>query len=203
MTTTKETVLVPKIDIQRIEITVVGDTPLICHRWSEKAKKEMRDKNQKNAKTAKEAQDPEQEYRESLYELPGGGYGFIAAAFKLAAVSACRYVDGAKMTEARGGFHVVGELLPIYGSEPVMREDMVRVGMGTASLRYRGAFNEWWTSVPVVYNSKFFKPAQIVNLFAQAGFGVGVGDWRAEKNGSYGRFHVATQKEMKAFGLMP
>lgn len=71
-----------------------------------------------------------------------------------------------------------------------MRQDMVRVGMGTADVRFRGEFTAWATTLSVTYNAKSLSPEQIVNLFNLAGFGVGVGEWRPEKDGSYGRFHV-------------
>jgi len=178
-----------------MDITLIGDSALISHRWSEKAKKEMLDKQMKVAKTAKQAKDPEQDYRDSLYIDPDGGYGFPCVAFKAAAVGACRFVDGIKMTEARGAFHVVGELAHIDG-EPEMREDMVRVGMGTADIRYRGEFKTWRTILTVAYNADAISTGQIINLFNLAGFGVGVGEWRPEKDGSYGRFHVAQEGEL-------
>lgn len=187
-------VQLPPIDIRHMTIDVVGDSPLISHKWSEKAKKQMLDKQMKKAKTAKEAKDPEQDYRESLYEHPDGGYGFPCVAFKAAAVSACRFSDGMKMTEARGAFHVDGELAKIEG-EPEMREDMVRVGMGTADIRYRGQFPTWRTTLLISYNASSISPEQIMNLMNLAGFGVGVGEWRPEKDGSYGRFHVAKGNE--------
>ena len=31
----------------------------------------------------------------------------------------------------------------IIGPDPIMREDMVRVGMGTADIRYRAEFRDW------------------------------------------------------------
>lgn len=185
---------VPRIDVRQMEITLVGDSPLISHKWSDKAKKEMLDKQMKKAKTAKEAKDPEQDFRASLYVHPDGGYGFPAVAFKAAAVSACRFTD-VKMTEARGAFHVNGELAQIEGGEPVMREDMVRIAMGTADIRYRGEFREWRTTLTISYNASALSPAQIVNLMNLAGFGVGVGEWRPEKDGPYGRFHVATDAD--------
>lgn len=187
---------VPKVRIGTLRVTVIGDSPLIVHRWSEKAKKEILDKQMKKAKSKKEAKDPEAQYRESLYEYPGGGYGFPAVGFKSAAVSACRFADGVKMTEARGAFHVVGEMVKIDG-KPVMREDMVRVGMGTADIRYRGEFKTWKAALDVRYNENALSPEQIINLLNTAGFGVGVGEWRPEKNGSYGMFHVATSKEVE------
>jgi hypothetical protein len=115
-------------------------------------------------------------------------------AFKAAAVGACRFTDGLKMTEARGAFHVDGELAKIEG-EPTMREDMVRVGMGTADIRYRGEFQSWRTTLEISYNADAISIGMIVNLFNLAGFGVGVGEWRPEKDGSYGRFHVAGEGE--------
>lgn len=187
-------IVIPSIRIQRLKVTLIGDSPLICHAWSEKAKKQMLDKQMKKAKTAKEAKDPERDFKDSLYPYPGGGYGFPCVAFKSAAVGACRFSDGIKMTAARGAFHVDGELAKIEGS-PEMREDMVRVGMGTADIRYRGEFKNWRTTLTVSYNADAFSQEQIVNLFNIAGFGVGVGEWRPEKDGSYGRFHVATEKE--------
>jgi hypothetical protein len=37
-----------------------------------------------------------------------------------------------------------------------------------------------------------------VNLFNTAGFGVGIGEWRSEKDGQHGMFHVATTDELRA-----
>ena len=91
------------------------------------------------------------------------------------------------------------ELVRIEG-EPRMREDMVRIAMGTADIRYRGEFTEWRVEVPISYNADVISPAQIANLFNIAGFGVGVGEWRPQRNGSYGRFHVANEAEITQEG---
>lgn len=186
-------VQIPRIDLETVSIRLIGDSPLICHKWSDKAKQMMLDKQQKKASTGKVAKDPDQDYRDSLYTMDDGAYGFPTVAFKAAAVGACRYAD-MKMTEARGAFHIAGELIPITGT-PRMREDMVRVGMGTADIRYRGEFPEWECTLPVTFNTNAISLAQLVNLFNLAGFGVGVGEWRPEKDGSYGRFHVASAEE--------
>lgn len=182
----------PKLDLQQFVVQIVGDSPLICHAWSAKAKKAMLDKQMKKAKQAKAAKDPETDFEESLYPIDGG-YGFPAVAFKSAMVGACRFADGMKMTEARGAFHIVGEMVRIIG-EPTPREDMVRVGMGTADIRYRGEFKEWSANLTIDFNAGVISAEQIVNLLTLAGFGVGVGEWRPERNGSFGRFHVATEE---------
>lgn len=204
-------IVIPKIDVQRMQIPLVGDTGLVTHRWSEKAKKEILDKQMKKAKTAKEAKDPQRDFFESLYWLTQqppppvtpetidallaeARFGFPSVAFKAAAVTAAGDVDGAKKTEMRRRFHVDGEFVEIVGT-PIMRTDMVRVGMGTADIRFRGMFPAWRTTISVSYNASAISPAQIVNLFNLAGFGVGVGEWRPEKDGQFGRFHVATDAD--------
>lgn len=203
----------PALNIGLMEVTLVGDSPLIVHAWSEKAKKEMLDKQMKKAKPAKEAKDPQADFEASMYRLSDGGYGFPSVAFKNAAVTAGTSVAGLTKIQARQAFHIMGEdvdiagafdgsksrvnLARIDGDDPTMREDMVRVGMGTADLRYRPEFKEWSTKILVRYNRNVLSESQILNLLNTAGFAVGVGEWRPEKDGQYGMFHVATEKEQK------
>lgn len=189
----EEVVELKSIRIERINLEIEGDSALIVHAWSAKAKKEMLDKQMKKAKTAKDAKDPQRDYEEAFYRLPDGKPGFPTIAFKQAAVSAGgRFSDGLKMTELRGAFFIDGELAEIKGN-PNVREDMVRVGMGTADIRYRPEFKTWRVTLPIKYNADKISLEQLVNLFNLAGFGVGVGEWRPEKDGQYGMFHVVTK----------
>ncbi len=181
------------LQIKTVQFLLVGDSPLIVHAWSEKAKRQMLDKQMKKATKAKEAKDPEADYEACFYRTETGGYGFPTIGLKSAMVSACRFVD-MKMTEARGAFHIDGEMLAVKG-EPRPREDMVRVGMGTADIRYRPEFVAWSILAEIKYNSSVISAEQIANLLNTAGFAVGIGEWRPEKNGSYGRFHVASDGE--------
>ena len=186
----EQAVELKRINIKRVEMKIVGDSPLIVHAWAEKTKREMLDKQMKKAKTAKEAKDPQRDYEGAFYRTEDGKYGFPTVAFKSAAVSAGgRFSDGLKMTELRGSFFVEGEMTEILG-EPRMREDMVRVGMGTADIRYRPEFVKWSTTLKIKYNADAISLDQLVNIFNLAGFGVGVGEWRPEKDGQFGMFHV-------------
>lgn len=186
---------IPRLNLTTVQVMLIGDSPLICHAWSHKAKQAMLDKQMKKGRQAKEAKDPQKDFEESLYKLPDSdGYGFPAVAFKSAMVGACRFVENMKMTEARGAFHILGEMIPIDGT-PTPREDMVRVGMGTADIRHRGEFKSWRAVLDISFNQSAISTEQIVNLLNVAGFGVGIGEWRPERDGSYGRFHVATEKE--------
>jgi len=185
----RQLVEMPQFDVRYFEITLIGDSPLICHAWSEKAKREMLAKQMKKAKQAKSAKSPEQDFHDSLYHLPDGGFGFPTVAFKSAAVDACSHISGVTKVEARGAFHIDGEMVKLIG-EPTMREDMVRIGMGTADIRFRGQFMPWSTTFTVKHNNGVLSQEQIAHMFTIAGFAIGVGEWRPQKDGSYGLFHV-------------
>ncbi len=197
---------VPEMDIRTMELTLVGDSPLVVHRWSEKAKREMLEKQMKKAKSAKEAKNPEQDFLDSLYwysprpqsatmaDIKKADFGFPSIAFKAAAVDACSHVTGVTKVEARGAFHIDGDLVRIEG-RPEPREDMVRIAMGTADIRYRGMFRQWRVTLRLRYNSNLLSPSQLVHLFNTAGFAIGVGEHRPQKDGSWGMFHVARDGE--------
>lgn len=201
-------IVIPAINIQTATIKVVGDSPLIVHKWSEKAKKEILDKQMKKAKTkGHDAKDPVRDFIDSLYWLEGepeekteegfaraiqngARFGFPSVAFKAAAVAAGFRAGVTKnLVSMRGAFHIDGEFVQIHGV-PEMREDMVRVGMGVADIRYRGEFREWFAVFPVKYNASAISLEQLANLFNLGGFACGLGEWRAEKGGSYGAFHL-------------
>ena len=196
----------PALKIEQARVTLIGDSPLISHKWSDKAKKQMLDKQMKKAKQGKEAKDPWMDFCESLYwlspmpkeptedDIAAAKFGFPTVAFKAAAVDACSHVDGVTKVEARGAFHINGEFVTVEGV-PTIREDMVRIAMGTADIRYRGEFKAWRTSFVIRYNRNTLSLDQIVNLFNTAGFGIGVGEWRPQKDGSYGMFHVGGAEE--------
>lgn len=198
---------IPKMQIEEFYLKLVGDSPLIVHAWSEKAKKMMLDKQMKKATSGREAKDPFMDFCDSLYwlterpknptmeDVKKAKFGFPVIAFKAAAVDS-GYQQGVLpvKTTARGAFHIIGEFAEIEGT-PEMREDMVRIGMGTADIRYRGEFKNWSTVLCVRYNKNAMSAEQIINLFNIAGFACGVGEWRPSKDGSYGTFHVATENE--------
>ena len=83
------------------------------------------------------------------------------------------------------------DLLEIHSDPPIMREDNVKVGMGAADLRYRGEFRNWYMNIRLRYNANGVYPLeQIVNMLNAGGFGCGIGEWRTERDGVNGAFHV-------------
>jgi hypothetical protein len=191
---------IPAMDIRVVMLEIKGDSELITHAWSEKAKKEMRDKQMGRARVKKEPKDPQAEYEAAFYRLKDGTPAIRAIGLKLAAVAAASQVAGLTKVFLRGAFHIPGELLPIEGADR-MREDMVRLNGLTADLRYRPGFSSWSAKVPVRYNANVITLEQLVHLFTLAGFAVGVGEWRPEKNGDHGLFQVVSVEENPNFNL--
>ena len=182
--------------IERHNVALIGESPLIMHKWSEKAKNIMLAKQQMLATAGKQAKDPQRDFEDSIYLDRHGLPAFPSVAFKAAAVDAAITMDF-KKTNLRQSFHIDGEYVPILGSDPIPREDMVRVGMGTADIRHRAQFEPWGTILPITINVGLLSIEQLLNLFASAGFGIGVGEWRPQRDGQFGRFKVASESEQK------
>lgn len=190
-TVKEETVVIKAINFQEAIITLEGDTSYIPHKWSDDNQKKILDKETKKA-TSKGARDIKAEYKSCFYYTRDGKYGVPICAIKKAVVSAGGRFNDLVMTQLRGSFVInEGEDVAELEGEPQMRQDPVRVGNGGADIRFRPEFLKWSIRLNVKFNADKISLEQVVNLFNLAGFGVGIGDWRPEKNGQHGMFHVA------------
>ena len=211
---TTEVIEIRPIEIKKVTIHIVGDTPLIMHAWSEKAKRMMLEAQMGVAKgKKKEAKNPVDDFIRSMYWLTpmpedgtmesfeeaianGARFGFPVTAFKQAAISAAYRMGWAKdKMSMRGAFFIDSDengMIEIHSDTPEMREDMVKVGMGTADIRYRGEFKNWYADLTISYNANGqYSLENIVNIINAGGYVCGVGEWRPERDGQNGMFHVA------------
>lgn len=189
---------IPPIDVRRAIIVLASDSPLVVHAWSAKARQEILDKQMKKPRQARDAKDPDALYRECFYFTPDGKYGFPAIAFKAAAVDACSHVSDLTKVEARGAFHVDGDIVPLHDyTGPNQRQDMVRIAMGTADVRIRPEFPTWSATLNIRYNAGVLSLDQIANLFNVAGFSIGVGEHRPQRDGQWGMFHVVRAEQVE------
>ena len=208
-----EVIEIRPIEIKKVTIRIVGDTPLIMHAWNEKAKRMMLEAQMGVAKgKKKEAKNPVDDFIRSMYWLTpmpedgtmesfeeaiasGARFGFPVTAFKQAAISAAYRMGWAKdKMSMRGAFYIDGDengMIEIHSDTPEMREDMVKVGMGTADIRYRGEFKNWYADLTISYNANGqYSLENIVNIINAGGYVCGVGEWRPERDGQNGMFHV-------------
>lgn len=207
-----------EVQFKRFAIWLVGDTPLIVHAWSEKARREMLQKQVKATKGGRDVRDPEADYISSLYEMADSVYGFPAMGIKNCILSSAHKDKGIARTAVMAALWIDAEmvrtrpalagaicdmpLIRIWGEKPVMREDMVKIGSGlnkTATLSYRGQFTQWGMRVTGKFNSTVLTPEALAFLIQQAGVESGLGEWRNERRGVFGAFHLANQAEEKAW----
>lgn len=74
--TEEETMLaieIPAIEQKVFNLTIVGDSALIVHAWTEKAKKEILDKQMQKASKGKEKKNPIRDYVTSMYWIDDKG----------------------------------------------------------------------------------------------------------------------------------
>lgn len=222
-TATTEIINIRPVEMRQLVVTIQGDTPLIVHAWSEKAKRMMLEAQQKKSKgKAKEIRNPVAEFIDSMYWLTpkpntdglnevecetafnkaieaGAKFGFPAIAIKKAGNSvAYRTGDVKNQMGLRCAYGIFGEnnseFIEILTDEPpVMREDMVKIGMGTADLRYRGEFRNWSARFILKYDANGqYSLENIINTINKGGMLNGIGEWRPERDGISGTFHVVT-----------
>jgi len=193
---------ITRVGTETLLVPIVGTSPLIVHRFSEKAKRQMLDAMQ-GRKSPKQAKDPNAEYEAAFYRLKDGGFGFPALAFKAATVGGARFYQGVTMTALKQFLFIHGEegddgraLTRIEG-DPLMREDVVTVGRNGSDLRYRPQFSEWRTTLEIRYVTSALTQGSVLSLIDAGGMGVGVGEWRPEKDGDFGTYRVDPAREVE------
>lgn len=197
---------IDRIALETIKIPIVGTAPLLMHRFSEKAKRQMLDAMQ-GRKTPKQPKDPEAEFQAAFYRLEDGTPGFPVLAFKDATIGGARFY-GKQVTMTalkqylffRGEMGDDGRQLAKITGEATMREDVVRVGRGGTDLRYRPEFREWSTELTVTYVTSALTRDSVLSLVNAGGLGVGVGEWRPEKNGDFGTYLIDDGSEVEVLG---
>lgn len=189
---TPQRIIIPRPDMRSFKLNIVGLSPLMQNRWSEKQKRKLAEAESGAPKTKKrEPRDPVGDFEAASHRLPDGSYAFPGAAFRKAAISAVRLVDGLTMTETKQLFFVIEDLVKLKCGEPVMDDRIAKMSNGQPSPRYRPVFWPWATTITVRYCATAVSIEQIINLMALAGECVGIGELRPERGaGSYGRFSV-------------
>jgi hypothetical protein len=214
--TEEKVIAIRSLDIQKVPIRIVGDTPLIVHAWSYKAKRQLMGELKISKK---EPRNPFYDFVNSMYWLDGvdpkdmtedeyeelvktgkARTGFTAYSVKMAGNAAAYRMGWVKnQTGLRGAYFInplddpEGDMAEIKGCLPVMREDMVKIGMGTADIRWRPMYENWYMDLLLSYNaSGNISLDDIFNIINAGGYCVGIGEWRPEKDGKFGTYHVET-----------
>jgi len=195
-------ITIMEVEQGEIEFCVLGTSPLIMNRMSQKASRELL--APKGRKTAAEKaismkHDPVKEFRDSPYIDPNPDsptlLGVLATAFKGALGTAALDMPGdVKKAQIKRLVYVSGELLPIYGIPKLFMAITRSADMNhTPDVRTRAILPEWACKVVIRFAKPQLREQAIINLLAAAGFMCGIGDWRQEKgSGSYGCFKLVS-----------
>jgi len=193
----KQVISIPDLDTETAAFKIRGITPLIVHKFGEKAIKQIENIQRKVAKEKRPDRNPKAEMEDSLhYFSDGKRTGFPAGGFKGAMIRAGNQSPfDYKMVNLATWFHVIGEegLIEIQGI-PTLRTDTVRLSKGGADIRYRPEYKKWEATLTIKFNNSAINKERIAQLINAAGFSCGIGEWRPSapkaKNGSFGLFEL-------------
>lgn len=202
--TKAETILIiNEIKMGEIGFHIVGESPMIMNRFSQKAWQELLlPSAHKNRASLEQSlkHDPEKEFRGGLYlnrdpkrpsliHIPNGAFHGALAAVAID-------IPGAKKAQIERLTKVVDVNIDLYGV-PELFMAMVRNSdiNRTPDVRTRPIFPRWACGVTIRYMQPVLTERAVAHLLAAAGKIIGIGDWRGQKGGPYGAFRLADEKD--------
>jgi hypothetical protein len=181
----------------RLTLKMIGTTPLYFNAMSVKAKRSLLlGGGKKTAAEKKELKhDPENEYRDSVYQQASGEtlLCFPAPGVKGAMATAALETQGVTKSSVQRLIFLPQQKINVWG-KPYLKMDVVRSAdmNKTPDIRTRAFLPRWCAEVEIAFVTPTLSAHGIVSLLSNAGVVVGIGDFRQEKGrGSYGTFAVA------------
>jgi hypothetical protein len=180
---------------------ILGTSPLICNRMSEKTSRELLlPKGKKNAaeKASTLKHEPMTEYRNSPYRslLDGNPtrIQLLSSMFKGAMRTAALDLPGTKKAQIGRLTYVVGDRVNVFGTPQIFMSITRSADMNrTPDVRTRAILPRWACQISVNFVEPIINLQAVTNLLAAGGITSGIGDWRIEKgSGSYGSYRLCS-----------
>jgi hypothetical protein len=188
----------------KMQFCVLGTTPLIHNRMSQKALQELLfPKGKKNAaeKAISLKHNPLQEFRDSPYiikdESANTLISLLPSAFKGTMMTAALDMPGVARTQIKKHIYVEGQAIEIYGIPQILMATTRSADINrTPDVRTRAVMPEWACKLTIEFTKPLLKEQSVANLLAAGGMVSGVGDWRQEKgSGNYGCFKLVSEDD--------
>jgi hypothetical protein len=197
-----------EVQTSTITIAILGTTPLILNRLSEKTKHELllpAPKKTAADKASMLKHQPLAEFQSSPVRLHDEDAPTLLAipstALKGAMRTAALDLPGAKKSQIGRLTYIAGEYIGVYGIPEVFSTIVRSADINrTPDVRTRCIVPKWAAVASITFVRPIMREQSIANLVAAAGITVGVGDFRPEKGaGNYGQFTVvgADDKQLK------
>jgi hypothetical protein len=204
-TKTVETIEVEPIRIGTISLWLRGRTPIILNRMSEKARQQLLIGGTKKTKAEKEQSmkhDPIEEFRRSMHirrDATRTRLGVPSPAIKGAMCTAALETKGTTKAQTGRLVWVRGYDCELFGV-PKLHMSVVRSAdmNRTPDVRTRAIVEDWCMPVTIEFARPQMSDKAVVQLLANAGVIIGIGDYRNEKGkGTFGQFEIVTEADCK------
>lgn len=194
--TKPDTLVIDQLKQGRITLRLIGSTPLYLNAMSAKAKRSLLIGGGKKTTAEKREikHDPETEFRDSVYRLPGGEtlLGFPAPGVKAAMATASLETKNVTKASVNRLIFMPEQKIRIWGL-PYLKMDVVRSAdmAKTPDVRTRAFLPRWCATVDIAFVTPTLSAHSVITLLSNAGTICGIGDFRQERGkGSFGCFQV-------------
>jgi len=179
---------------KKYEITIKGTSPLLQNRFSSG---ETIGTSKKKASTTKE-----NDVEDTIYRFPDGKIYQPSESIKQAMIEAGKsFKKGrANLSKTFASFIIVTPEAIIHKIQKIVTDRRAVVIPSTKGrvMRNRGRLNEWSLSFEaLVLDNDEIDEKLLHDVLTHAGHYIGIGDYRPQKKGMYGRFIISSIKEIK------
>ena len=174
----------------QFNVTIEGSSPLIVNRFHEEAQAEAT----AGVHSRKEALTPDEDARARLYVLPDGTLYFPAENLRQSIITAAaRHKIGRRSasSDAAAALAVWPEAIPLEHEWEVDARAVVIPATKGRVTRYRPIFRTWSLSFVFEVDTELFDKGLAHRVLEDAGRYVGIGDFRPQRKGPYGRFIIS------------
>jgi hypothetical protein len=182
--------------MEKVKVTIQGTSPILFNRFRDTA---IEGKSKKRTGAMAEFQ-----IEDKLYQDENGKTQLPATYIRNSIVEASqqfKIVGKGKSTYSKLVASTV-QIEPFYieldaGKYEVFRISAVNPMTKGRMMTERPKYDKWSASFEIILNDDSVPVSVINEILEQAGKYVGIGDWRPEKKGMFGKFMITSFKEQK------
>ena len=189
--------------MKTIQVEIRGVTALLIHRFGE-------DTEQKGSTRRIEIKriSPREEATKNAYIAKDGSFYFSAASIpgtmknagsnhkSTGSRKSLRYVVPAAISMLTDAVTILNGKSPAKDFEVDSRPVTIPATKGRV-MRHRPRFDSWSAKFDLVIDDNMISIETAQQLLTEAGMSYGIGDFRPEKGGPFGRFRIVSWKEQK------
>lgn len=188
-----------------IAVTIEGKTPLLLHRFTDQA--QMDATNGTRSSVTGDPGSPKAQAEAALYTDDEGRVVIPQPNLFRAIIDAGKFFKAgkSKVTTQKSSLipacvEIEELVIPIEHTEPwTVHTRPVRIpSTGGRILRHRPSFNDWRLSFTLNIDTEIIAPKLMREIVDAAGKRIGLGDFRPDCKGPFGKFVVVRWEELKA-----